>query len=194
MVGESDLRPPRPSDTHPAEGNEEGELQCGKDGNSPPQEGWTAKQDGVVDTTGVMNSKANGVAKISRSYRKYAELPYNPALKQRAKDLRKAGILSEALMWNQLKKGQIEGLDFDRQKIIGSYIVDYFNANLGLVIEIDGSSHDDKQEYDEFRQTFLEGLGLIVVRYQDREVKNNMDGVITNLKEVCRGLLDELGL
>jgi len=41
------------------------------------------------------------------------------------------------------------------------------------------------------RKAFLEGLGLIVIRYQDRDVKNNMDGVIANLKEVCRWLLDE---
>lgn len=161
--------------------------------NSPPLEGWTAKQGGVVDTTNEpYNEAGRGGSKIIRSYSKYSELPYNPKLKQRAKELRKAGVLSEVLMWNQLKKGQILGLDFDRQKIIGNYIVDFFNANLGLVIEIDGSSHDEKQEYDEHRQAFLEGLGLTVIRYQDREVKNNMDGIITNLKEVCKGLMDNI--
>ena len=180
-MSDSGIRPLRPSDTPPEVGNEMVEDV----GNSPPVGGvgYEASRGGP--------KVSNDSTKIRRSYRKYSELPFNPKLKQRAKDLRKAGVLSEALMWKKLKKGQIEGLDFDRQKIIGSYIVDFFNANLGLVIEIDGSSHDDKQEYDEYRQAFLEGLGLIVVRYQDREVKNNMDGVITNLKEVCRELLDD---
>ena len=147
-------------------------------------EGWQRPGvDGVVDKQYII--------KYMRNYKKYSELPYNPKLKQRAKELRKAGVLSEVLMWKQLKKAQLLGLDFDRQKIIGSYIVDFFNANLGLVIEIDGSSHDDKQEYDEHRQAFLEGLGLKVVRYQDKDVKHNLDGVITNLTEVCQKLLEE---
>ncbi|MDR0654456.1 MAG: DUF559 domain-containing protein [Synergistaceae bacterium] len=48
-------------------------------------------------------------------------LPYNPKLKIRARELRKAGNLSEVLLWLKLKGGQINGWDFDRQKIIGNY-------------------------------------------------------------------------
>ena len=73
---------------------------------------------------------------------KWNELPFNPDLKERAKELRKAGNLSEVLFWNQVKNEQFSGLDFDRQKIIGDYIVDFYCKNLGLVIEIEGESHD----------------------------------------------------
>ncbi|MGQ4005164.1 DUF559 domain-containing protein [Francisellaceae bacterium CB300] len=58
------------------------------------------------------------------------KLPYNPKLKQRARELRKAGNLSEVLLWQKIKNRQLLGLDFDRQKIIGNYIVDFYSASL----------------------------------------------------------------
>lgn len=64
-------------------------------------------------------------------------LPYNPKLKDRAKELRKAGILSEVLLWQELKSRKFLNLDFDRQKVIGNYIVDFYCDDLRLVIEID---------------------------------------------------------
>jgi hypothetical protein len=83
-----------------------------EDENSPPPEGWQAQPDGVV----------------KRDTKAYRSLPYNPALCQRARQLRKAGILHEVLLWQRLKNGQLHGLDFDRQKIIGNYIVDFYCA------------------------------------------------------------------
>jgi very-short-patch-repair endonuclease len=54
---------------------------------------------------------------------------------------------------------------------------------LGLVIEIDGSSHDEKQDYDDIRQKYLESLGLLVFRITDFDVKNNLDVVMKELEE-----------
>ncbi|MBL4744427.1 MAG: DUF559 domain-containing protein [Cycloclasticus sp.] len=119
----------------------------------------------------------------SRNTKNYLSLPYNPKLKQRARELRKAGNLSEVLFWNQVKRKQFLGLDFDRQKIIGNYIVDFYCANVQTVIEIDGSSHDDKQEYDAKRDAYLEGLGLTVIHILDADVKNNLEGVISWLHQ-----------
>jgi very-short-patch-repair endonuclease len=99
-------------------------------------------------------------------------------LKERAKALRRAGNLSEVLLWNQLKKGQFKGFDFDRQKIIGNYIVDFYCAEKQAVIEVDGSSHDDKAEYDAQRDAFLMSLGLYVIHILDGDVKQNMAGVM----------------
>lgn len=109
-------------------------------------------------------------------------LPYNPALKQRARELRRVGNLSEVLLWNQLKNKQFFGLDFDRQKIIGNYIVDFYCAEKSVVIEVDGCSHDDKVDYDAKRDAFLQSLNLVVVRIMDRDVKNNLSGVMTFLR------------
>ncbi|EET18910.1 endonuclease domain-containing protein [Francisella tularensis] len=112
-------------------------------------------------------------------------LPYNPKLKDRAKELRKAGILSEILLWQELKSRKFLNLDFDRQKVIGNYIVDFYCDDLRLVIEIDGSSHDDKQEYDSIRDLYLLGLDLKVLHIQDIDVKKNLDGMIRYLVDYC---------
>jgi very-short-patch-repair endonuclease len=110
-----------------------------------------------------------------RDTQKYFSLPYNAALKERAKALRKAGNLAEVLLWQQLKKKQLLGLDFDRQKIIGNYIVDFYCASENLVIEVDGSSHESKEKYDAQRDRFLEGFNLKVIHLSDKDVKTNLD-------------------
>jgi very-short-patch-repair endonuclease len=117
-----------------------------------------------------------------RDTKKYLSLPYNPALKERAKALRRAGNLSEVLLWNQLKRKQFFGLDFDRQKIIGNYIVDFYCAQQQVVLEVDGSSHDNKIDYDAQRDAFLIGLDLTVIHLRDSDVKKNLSGVIDFLR------------
>ncbi len=120
-------------------------------------------------------------------YRNFIEnLPYNSTLKQLAKAKRKAGILSEVLFWKQVHKGIFYKIDFDRQRIIGNYIVDFYVKALGLVAEIDGSSHNQKQEYDAERQTYLESLGLKVFRCSDSDVKKNIAGVMIALEDFIR--------
>ena len=109
------------------------------------------------------------------------DLPSNPNLKERAKELRQADNLSEVLFWNQVKNKQFQGFDFDRQKIVGNYIVDFYRSNCNVVIEIDGSSHDDKQEYDAARDSFLESLGLTVIHIPVVDVMKKMNGVMKML-------------
>lgn len=118
-----------------------------------------------------------------RDTKSYHSLPFNPALKERARALRKAGNLSEVLLWNQLKQGQLMGLDFDRQKIIGNYIVDFYCAEMKTIVEVDGSSHADKADYDAQRDAYLSGLGLRVIHVQDKDVKQNLAGVMALLKQ-----------
>ncbi len=118
-----------------------------------------------------------------RSTTRYKSLPYNPELKARARELRKAGMLHEALMWNQLKRGSLNGLDFDRQKIIGNYIVDFYCAEKGFVLELDGPSHQERYEYDQRRDAFLGSLGLTVVRIPVKAVLDDMDEVVEFLRD-----------
>jgi len=63
-----------------------------------------------------------------RERKKIQSLPFNPQLRERAKELRNARNLSEVLFWQQVNKKKFKGYDFDRQKIIGNYIVDFFCA------------------------------------------------------------------
>jgi len=110
-----------------------------------------------------------------------ANLPHNPALNQLAKDKRKARILSEVLFWQQVHRGTFYTIDFDRQRIIGNYIVDFYAKALGLVVEIDGISHDGKEEYDLQRQLYFERLGLRVFRIGDDAVKKNLGSAMQSL-------------
>ena len=117
-----------------------------------------------------------------RHTRNYKSLPYNPALKKYSKKLRRAGNLSEVLLWNQIKKGKLDGLDFDRQKIIGNYIADFYCAEKQVVLEVDGSSHDNKAEYDARRDAFLQELGLTVIHIRDSDVRSRIEEVVAFLR------------
>ena len=116
-----------------------------------------------------------------RNTNNYFSLPYNPKLRARAKELRKAGNLSEVLLWQQLNKRKFKGYDFDRQKIIGNYIVDFYCLDCRVVIEVDGSSHNEKAEYDSERDFFLAGLGLTVIHVSAEDVLNKLNDVMAML-------------
>jgi very-short-patch-repair endonuclease len=105
-------------------------------------------------------------------------LPYNPRLRQLARELRNNSTLSEILLWQQLKSGQRKGYDFHRQKPIDEYIVDFYSSDLMLAVEIDGDSHRLKGEEDEKRQFRLVALGVHFLRFDDRLVRADMDAVV----------------
>ena len=135
--------------------------------------GWQPKADGV--DTFIINGH-----KVPKHYT--ANLPRNLKLKNKAKALRQAGVLSEVLFWQRMHHKKFHGIDVDRQRIIGHYIVDFYIKSLSLVIEIDGQSHDAKGVYDEERQRYLESLGLMVYRIDDKDVKQNLDEVMQQLE------------
>jgi very-short-patch-repair endonuclease len=154
--------------------------------NSPPTEG--CPQGGVAQSpNSKIHTKPKEVLTIingSKVYRNFIQnLPRSSRLNQLSRDKRKAGILSEVLFWKQVHKGCFHKIDFDRQRIIGNYIVDFYVKALGLVVEIDGSSHDYKQAYDAVRQAYLESFGLKVFRCTDFDVKNNINAVFTSLED-----------
>jgi len=111
----------------------------------------------------------------------YSKLPKNPRLKTKAKELRKAGVLSEVLFWLAFKDKKLLGYDIDRQVIIGNYIVDFLIPELGMVFEIDGESHNYKREYDLIREDFLKSLHLEIVHFEDIAIKKAMDSVVAGV-------------
>ncbi|NPA10085.1 MAG: DUF559 domain-containing protein [Chlorobi bacterium] len=121
----------------------------------------------------------NGIS-VRRNF--VENLPYNPKLKPLLNGKRKAGILSEVIFWKQVRAKTFHNIDFDRQRIIGNYIVDFYVKTLGLVIEIDGWSHETKEIYDEVRQKYLESLGLKIFRITDFDVRNNLSVVMKDLE------------
>ncbi|MEK7526792.1 MAG: DUF559 domain-containing protein [Patescibacteria group bacterium] len=108
---------------------------------------------------------------------------YYSKLKPGARELRNKSTLSEVILWKQIGAKKL-GYHFYRQRPLGNYIVDFYCPALKLVVEIDGPSHNDKQEYDKFRDEFLETFGLRVIHFLDEDVKNNLGGIIDLLKVV----------
>ncbi|MCL5036065.1 MAG: DUF559 domain-containing protein [Chloroflexi bacterium] len=103
---------------------------------------------------------------------------YNRTLKPLARELRKNSTLSEVLLWNRLKGRQLKGYRFSMQRPIDNYIVDFYCSKLKLAIEIDGMTHDYKLEKDAERQMLLESFGVNFLRFQDRDIKQNLEGVL----------------
>lgn len=114
-------------------------------------------------------------------------LKYNPALKEKARELRNNSTKTEILLWKFLKGKQLRGYDFHRQKPIDEYIVDFFCPDLMLAIEIDGVSHIGKEVYDSARQSKLEKLGVRFLRFKDDDVFYSCDFV---MKEIERWVVD----
>jgi very-short-patch-repair endonuclease len=112
----------------------------------------------------------------------FAFLPYDKALTARARENRKTPTAAEQKMWHEvLSRRQFAAYKFLRQKPIEHFIVDFYCAKLGWVIEIDGDSHAEQRGYDENRTVLLQRHGLTVIRYSNRDVLNNIAGVYDDL-------------
>lgn len=85
------------------------------------------------------------------------------------------------MLWLKIK-GKKFGYEFHRQVPIDEYIVDFYCHELRLAIEVDGSSHDYKYEYDLRRQKRLESLGVRFIRFEDIDVKRSMNDVLRALE------------
>ncbi|MBL7961274.1 DUF559 domain-containing protein [bacterium] len=112
------------------------------------------------------------------------KIHYDPKLKTLSRKLRNQSTLSEVLLWQKLRAKQIKGFQFMRQKPIDKYIVDFYCSKLKLVIEIDGYSHAFEEAFkkDVVRQKYLESLGLTVLRFNDKDVKQNLDDVVRTIE------------
>ena len=111
-------------------------------------------------------------------------LPYKPYLKPLAKELRKNMTFTEVLLWNELKQKRMCGYDFDRQRPIYNYIVDFYCKDLMLAIEVDGISHytEEASIADNIRQKEIEELGVSFLRFDDSEVKSDMPNVLRSIE------------
>ncbi|MBS1145480.1 MAG: hypothetical protein H6R14_2886 [Proteobacteria bacterium] len=110
-------------------------------------------------------------------------LRYDKKLTAFARANRKEPTPAESLLWQKvLRNRQFHGHKFLRQKPIGPYVIDFYCAEVKLVIEVDGDSHADQAEYDTQRTIFLESQGLRVLRYTNRDILNNLPGVYEHLQ------------
>jgi len=105
-------------------------------------------------------------------------------LKKFRRDLRSNGTPAEATLWLMLKNKQLEGRRFRRQSSIGNYIVDFYCPSEKLVVELDGAHHftSSGSNADFIRDEYLKDLGLTVIRFENKEVFKNSDGVLDEIK------------
>ncbi|MEK6246864.1 MAG: DUF559 domain-containing protein [Planctomycetales bacterium] len=105
----------------------------------------------------------------------------------RAGQLRQNTTGPERLLWSVLRSRQLGGLKFRRQHPIEPYIVDFYCAEARLIVELDGESHDERQQYDTIRGEYLQKLGFEIVRVANDDVFEDLDEVAEYIHLRARG-------
>ncbi|MCO4293688.1 endonuclease domain-containing protein [Solitalea sp. MAHUQ-68] len=110
-------------------------------------------------------------------------ISYEPWLKKLARELRKNSTKAELLLWQQIRTKQLN-VEFHRQVPIANFIVDFYCHELKLAIEVDGFTHynEGNHKNDLMRQTHLESLGVIFLRFDDEEVKKDLLNVLRTIE------------
>ena len=111
-------------------------------------------------------------------------LRIHPAIRQFARELRKPQTPAETTLWNLLRNRNLK-YKFRRQHPIDFFIIDFYCAEAKLLIEIDGSSHLEKEQqgYDQARTEYLEARGYKVIRFTNDNVRYNIHAVVTAIME-----------
>jgi very-short-patch-repair endonuclease len=110
-------------------------------------------------------------------------LSYDKQLKALSQHLRKNMTDAENRLWLKLRRKQLKGYQFYRQKIIGKYIVDFYCPKANLVIELDGGQHysETGKAKDRTRDDVLTEMGIKLLRFSDRDVFENIGGVMEGI-------------
>jgi very-short-patch-repair endonuclease len=100
-----------------------------------------------------------------------------------AKDLRQKQTEAEQMLWRRIRNKQLNGIKFRRQEPLGSYIVDFVSFEKKLIIEIDGSPHNEEQinKNDKQRSLWLRGEGFKVLRFWNSEIVRDIEGALTKI-------------
>ena len=111
-------------------------------------------------------------------------LPYNRTLKLRSRILRREMTDAEQLLWLRLRRKQLMGVQFYRQKPIGNYVVDFCAPRSKIVVEVDGSQHHEPaaMKADAERDEYLSGLGLNVLRFDNLQVLHETESVLDTIR------------
>ena len=111
----------------------------------------------------------------------------NPVILARAKELRRPMTPHEAKLWQRLRGKQFYAIKFRRQHPIYRFILDFFCYQHRFVIEIDGDSHTapDQLRYDQARTEWLQQRGLRVIRFTNRDIDADIEGVLLEIARHC---------
>jgi len=110
---------------------------------------------------------------------------YNDAdLKRLRQKLRKSPVLPEIILWRELRNSKL-GKKFRRQYGVGKFVLDFYCPEMRIGIELDGHTHDNPESHqnDKIRQKFIERQNIKMIRFQNQEVLNNLEGVVEEIKK-----------
>ncbi|MBI4842748.1 MAG: DUF559 domain-containing protein [Nitrospirae bacterium] len=110
--------------------------------------------------------------------------------KERRKELRNSLTPAEAKLWSLIKNSRLKNKKFRRQHSVGPYILDFYCPSEKLCIEMDGAGHftDGGYEYDTERTEYLRNLNIKVIRFENREIFDNPEGVLEEIKKIFSNL------
>ena len=104
----------------------------------------------------------------------------------RAKELRRQMTEEEQILWQHLRANRLDGWHFRRQQVIAGFIVDFYCHAASLVVELDGPIHASQVEVDTERDRVLAEKGMRVLRFQNRQVHENLEDVLQRILQACR--------
>jgi len=107
---------------------------------------------------------------------------------KKAATLRKNMTDAERKLWSILRGRQFHGFKFRRQQPIGSYIADFVCMEIKLIVEVDGGQHAAEKHHDIERTKFLSSIGYQVLRFWNKDVMDNIEGVAQELKTTIRAM------
>jgi len=103
-----------------------------------------------------------------------------------ARKLRREQTPAEAKLWSVLRNRQLEGLKFRRQHPIGAYVADFCCEEIGLIVELDGGQHSDRELQDRLRTIVLEDMKYTLLRFWNVDITAALDGVIDQILDTAR--------
>jgi len=109
----------------------------------------------------------------------------------RAREMRHTPASSEHTLWQHLRDRRLGGWKFRRQHPEPPYVADFFCFDSGLIVELDGRSHEGRQEYDERRTEWIERDGLRVIRFLNEDVYSDIDAVLRTILRECERRIAE---
>jgi very-short-patch-repair endonuclease len=110
--------------------------------------------------------------------------------KLKRRELRSNMTKAEAIVWQKLRCKQLENCKFRNQYSVDRFVLDFYSPELKLAIEIDGDSHflEGAAQYDEERQIFIESTGIKFLRFTNKDVYENLNGVLETIAYKIREL------
>jgi very-short-patch-repair endonuclease len=120
----------------------------------------------------------------------FPRLKVSPELRRKmlevARQFRKEPTPSERILWQALRGRKLDGVKFRRQQPIGPFVVDFYNSDYRLIIEVDGPIHNYQVEADKARQEMLEILGFTILHLKAEMVEMNLGAAMTLIRAKIR--------